>query len=96
MGHWGPKPGSRPAGPCRPAQHPCAPVHACFSLGHYSIYFLSLPTLLATTKLGRVRFRPSFSRRGGALLVASFIRCIYMVDVILGMNWMTQHKIVLV
>jgi hypothetical protein len=60
MGHGGPKPGGRPAGPCGPAQHRCASVLARFSLGHNSICFLSLPTLLATTKLGRVGFKLSF------------------------------------
>jgi hypothetical protein len=60
MGHGGPKLGGRPAGPCRPAQHPGASILVRFSLGYDSVYFLSLPTFLATTKLGRVGFRLSF------------------------------------
>jgi hypothetical protein len=42
--------------------HPCAPVHARFFLGYDSVYFLSLLTFLATSKLGRVEFRLSFSQ----------------------------------
>jgi hypothetical protein len=74
-GPRGPKTRGRLAGPCRPAQHPCAPVHARFSQGHDSVYFLSLPTFVATSKIGRLEFRLSFSRRSGALLVGCFIRC---------------------
>jgi hypothetical protein len=75
MGHEGLELGRRPADPCRPALHLPGLVPASFSFAYDLLYFLFLPTLLATTKLGRVRFRPSFSRRSGALLVASFIRC---------------------
>jgi hypothetical protein len=39
-------------------------VLACFSLGNDSVYFLSLPTFLATSKLRRVGFRPSFPEEG--------------------------------
>jgi hypothetical protein len=71
-GPRGPKTRGRPAGPCRPALHPLISVRVYFSLGHGSIYFLSLPTFLATSKLGKTEF----SRiRCDALLVASFIRC---------------------
>jgi hypothetical protein len=69
-GHEGPKPGGRPAGPTSLCLGLCPSF-----LGYDSVHFLSLPTFLATSKLGRVEFRPSFFRRSGALLVGSFIRC---------------------
>jgi hypothetical protein len=74
-GPRGPKNKGRPADPCRPTLHLPALVPASFSVAYNSIYFLSLPTLLETTKLGRVRFRLSFSQRSGALFVGSIIGC---------------------
>jgi hypothetical protein len=60
-GHEGPKPGGRLAGPCRSAQHPFALVHAHLFLRYDSVYFLSLPTFLANSKLG-IEFRLSFRK----------------------------------